>query len=300
MVIALRARERAMATTIVEFFKRYPDDEACLTQVFEARFGQGHVCPNCDRSAKWYRIKATRAFACQWCGWHLHPTAGTLFEDTRTPLRLWFYAIYLFTSSRHGVPAKELQRQLGVTYKTAWRMGHEIRKHMAAVDGDDPLSGTVEIDETLVGGHRPGKRGRGAAGKTIMFGMVERNGEVITKVVPNFRKRTLEPIIESGVEPGSTVYTDEMASYQDLGAKGYGHEVVHHGAGEYAVGACHVNTMEGYWSRLKNSIRGTHVHVSGKHLQKYAGEFEYRYNRRKRPGKMVDELLSVFPPLAEE
>jgi transposase-like protein len=130
--------------------------------------------------------------------------------------------------------------------------------------------------------------------------MIERDGDVMTKVVPNVRKRTVQPIIEAGVEPGSTVYTDELQSYNGLTAKGYEHEAVNHGAGEYAVGDCHVNTMEGYWSRLKNSIRGTHVHVSGKHLEKYAGEFEYRYNSRQKPGKMVDELLSVFPPLDEE
>ena len=124
------------SATIAEFFRRFPDDETCLARVFEARHGQGYACPNCERAAKWYRLKATRAYACGHCGWHVHPTAGTLFEDTRTPLRLWFYAIHLFTTSRHGVPAQELQRQLGVTYKTAWRMGHEIRKRMAAVDGD--------------------------------------------------------------------------------------------------------------------------------------------------------------------
>jgi transposase-like protein len=221
--------------------------------------------------------------------------AGTFLEDTRTSLQDWFYAIYLFTTSRHGVPAKELQRQLGVTYKTAWRMGHKIRERMALVDGDEPLSGVVEIDETMVGGHRPGKPGRGAAGKTIVLGMVERGGDVMTKVVPNVRKKTVEPIIEAGVAKGSTVHTDELRSYGGLAAKGYGHETVNHGAGEYVDGDCHVNTMEGYWSRLKNSIRGTHVHVSGKHLQKYAGEFEYRYNRRQKSRKMLGELLSSFP-----
>ncbi|HKO23972.1 MAG TPA: IS1595 family transposase [Chloroflexota bacterium] len=124
------------SATIAEFFQRFPDDETCLARVFKARHGQGYACPNCERAAKWYRLKAARAYACGHCGWHVHPTAGTLLEDTRTPLRLWFYAIHLFTTSRHGVPAQELQRQLGVTYKTAWRMGHEIRKHRAAVDGD--------------------------------------------------------------------------------------------------------------------------------------------------------------------
>jgi transposase-like protein len=198
------------------------------------------------------------------------------------------------------VPAKELQRQLGVTYKTAWRMGHKIREHMAAVDGEEPLSGIVEVDETYVGGHRPGKPGRGAAGKTIIVGMVERDGDVVTKVVPNVRKVTVEPLIEANVEKGSTVHTDELASYRGLTAKGYTHETVNHGAGEYVAGDSHVNTIEGYWSRLKNSIHGTHVHVSGKHLQKYAGEFEYRYNSRKQPRKMLAELLTTFPQPDEE
>ena len=288
-----------MSPTVREFFQEFPDDDTCLHHIFEARFGQGYPCPSCERVSKWHRLKKEPAYSCQRCGHHLHPMAGTLFEDTRTPLQDWFFAIFLFTTSRHGVPAKELQRQLGVTYKTAWRMGHKIREHMAAVDGDEPLSGVVEVDETYVGGHRPGKPGRGAAGKTIVFGMVERGGAVITKVVPNVRKKTVEPIIEAGVEKGSTLHTDELASYGGLAAKGYGHETVNHGAGEYVDGDSHVNTMEGYWSRLKNSIRGTHVHVSGKHLQKYAGEFEYRYNRRKRPAAMLPELLAKFPPSGE-
>lgn len=291
-----------MAVTIVEFFQRFPDDEACLTQVFDARFGQGHACPNCERAAKWYRIKATRAFACQWCGWHLHPTAGTLFEDTRTPLRLWFYAIYLFTTSRHGVPAKELQRQLGVTYKTAWRMGHEIRKHMAAVDGDPPLSGQVEADETYVGGVATGAgRGLHLDRKTVLFGMVERNGRATTKVVPDNKRHTLLREIGHNVRRGSTVHTDEFRGYGGLEGRGYKHKTVNHGQGEYATDDGRgTQTVEGYFSRLKNSIRGTHVSVSGKHLQKYAGEFEYRYNSRHRPSEMLDELLSVFPPPDEE
>lgn len=224
-----------MATTLREFFKRFPDDDACVAHLFEVRYGQGYACPSCERSASWYRLTSIRAYACQWCGRHIHPTAGTLFEDTRTPLQYWFYAIYLFTTPRHGVPGKELQRQFGVTYKTAWRMGHEIRKHMMAVDGDEPLNGVVEIDETMVGGHRPGKRGRGAAGKTTVFGMYDRDGDVVTKVVPNVRRATLEPIIEAHVEKGTTVYTDELKSYASLGKKGYVHEAVNHGAGEWAA-----------------------------------------------------------------
>ena len=285
--------------TIREFLKQFPNDAACLAHLFRVRFGNECVCPDCCKPGRWYPLAKRRAYTCQWCGHHLYPCVGTPFESSRTPLVSWFFAVYLFTTSRHGVPAKELQRQLGVTYKTAWRMAHEIRKHMAAVDGDEPLSGTVEIDDVMIGGHRPGKPGRGAAGKTLMIGMVERDGEVIAKVVPNARKRTAHPIIESGIEKGSTIYSDELKSYDGLAAKGYEHEAVNHGRGEYVRGECHTNTIEGYWSRLKNSIRGTHVHVSGKHLQKYAGEFEYRYNRRKRPGAMMAELLGKFPPSDE-
>ena len=154
------------AIKLREFFKQFPDDETCLEHLFNVRFGQGHECPKCKRSAKWARIKAERAYSCQWCGHHIHPTAGTLFERTRTPLQLWFYAILLFTTTRHGVSGKELERQLGVTYKCAYRMGQQIRKHMATVDGETPLFGEVEIDETMIGGKRPGPRGRGAEGKT--------------------------------------------------------------------------------------------------------------------------------------
>lgn len=143
-----------------QFFRQFPDDETCLNHLFNLRFGQGYTCPSCDRPSNWYRIKAERAYSCQWCGHHLHPTVGTPFQQTRTPLQLWFYAIHLFTTTRHGVSAKELERQLGVTYKTAWRMAGLIRQHMADVDGNDPVGGDgviVEIDETLVGGSVQGK-----------------------------------------------------------------------------------------------------------------------------------------------
>lgn len=121
--------------TTRKFFKLFPDDETCLAHLFAVRFGQGFACPSCERPSRWSRIKAERAYSCQWCGHHLHPTVGTPFEQTRTSLQLWFYAVHLFTTTRHGVSGKELQRQLGVTYKTAWRMGHLIRQHMADVDG---------------------------------------------------------------------------------------------------------------------------------------------------------------------
>ena len=289
--------------TTRQFFAQFPDDESCLTHLFNVRFGETHDCPKCGLVGRWYRIKAERAYSCSGCGHHLHPTVGTPFEQTRTPLQLWFYAIHLFTTTRHGVSGKELQRQLGVTYKTAWRMAYEIRKHMAQVDGEAPIGGvgtSVEIDETLVGGVKRGTHMRGAAGKTVVMGMLERGGDLITKVVPNQRRTTLMPVIAEHVRPGGEVHTDELNSYNGLYDAGYLHMTVNHGAGEY-VGyrGATVNAIEGFWRHLKKSIEGTHTSVSPKYLGVYAKEFEYRFNRRNEPASMLGELLSVFPSDAE-
>jgi transposase len=283
--------------TILQFHKQFPDDEACLAHIFESRFGQGHVCPKCERAANWSRFKAERAYACQWCGHHLHPTAGTPFEDSRTPLQLWFYAIYLFTTSRHGVPAKELERQLGVTYKTAWRMADHIRKHMENIDGEWPLSGDVEVDETYIGGQRHGveAKGRSLVNKAVVFGMLQRDGQIMTKIVPNAQKKTLEPQIEENVAKGSTIHSDQLSSYQDLKKLGYAHTTVDHGIGQYVKGDCHVNGLENFWKHLKGSIRGTHMSVSKKHLHKYAKEFEFRFNAREKASTMFPVLVSLFP-----
>ncbi len=200
--------------TIQDFFRRFPDDDACLDHIMRVRYGDEPVCPKCERRAKFYKITKERGYACEWCGHHIHSMVGTPFERSHTPLQKWFYAMYLFTTSRHGVPAKELQRQLSVTYKTAWRMGHEIRKYMAKVDGDDPLSGHVEADETYVGGRKlreraKGTTGRGTIGKTPVLGMIQRGGDVITRIVPNARATALIPHIVKNVRHGSTVSTDE-------------------------------------------------------------------------------------------
>lgn len=284
----------AKAFAVQDFFKRFPTDDSCLEHLMETRFGKTLDCPKCGKNGKFSRIAKIPAYSCV-CGHHIHPMAGTPFESSRTSLQKWFYAMYLFTTSRHGVPAKELQRQLSVTYKCAWRMGHEIRKYMAKVDGNTPLSGNIEADETYVGGKtKGGKRGRGVPNKTIVFGMVARGGNVMTKIVPNVRKVTLQPLIAENVEAGSVINTDELRSYSGIAKHGYEHNTVNHGAGQYVSGACHVNSMESFWSCLKLSIRGTHVHVSGKHLDKYAAEFEFRFNMRKCPEVMFPRLLSAF------
>lgn len=290
--------------TTTQFFRLFPDDETCLNHLFTVRFGQGYECPSCERPSNWYRIKAERAYSCQWCGHHLHPTVGTPFEQTRTPLQLWFYAIHLFTTTRHGVSGKELERQLGVTYKTAWRMAQLIRQHMTDVDGNDPIGGlgrVVQIDETLVGGvqRRDTQGGNPMTGKACVFGMMEVGGEIVTHVVADRRSGTLLPIIRQTVKRPTMIHTDEHKAYGGLGTMGYRHEAVNHSRDEYVcrtTGAT-VNALEGFWRHLKASIAGTHIHVSPKYLARYCGEFEYRFNRRLRSADMLPELLSTFRPL---
>lgn len=289
--------------TIAQFFKHFPDDEACLQHLFDVRFGKGFECPKCERASKWFRIKAERAFSCQWCGHHLHPTVGTPFEKSRTSLQLWFYAIFLFTATRNGVAAKELQRQLGVTYKTAWRMADLIRKHMADVDGDWRIGGAgkvVEADETFIGGRVRGKGAGYKKNKTIVFGMLERDGDVVTEVVRTRGVNSLVPQVLRHVERGSEVHTDELGTYGYLKIEGYNHKSVNHSRGEHVRGNVGVNGIEGFWAQLKRSISGTHIHVSGKHLWKYAKEAEFRFNRRSRPETMFDELLHSFGPLPQQ
>ena len=283
-------------TTFYEFQKQFPDDEACLERIMKARHGGTELdCPKCGVFSKFYRMTRERAYECQHCRYQLHPTAKTFMYWTHLPLHKWFYAMFMFSASRHGVAAKELERQLDVSYPTAWRMAHQIRKHMAETDGEWPLGGEIEADETYIGGKRSGgKRGRGAPNKTVVFGMLERDGDVMANVAQNVRMKTLQPIIEENVVAGSTVHTDELKSYNGLSKAGFEHETVNHSAGEYVDGDCHVNGIEGFWARLKLSIRGTHVHVSAKHLQKYVKEFEYRYNRRKRPEQMFGDLVASF------
>src|SRR6202521_4099594 len=208
-----RNPSQVQAFSVREFFERFPTEESCLERLMETRHGLRHSCAKCRQVATFHRLADRPAYTCAHCGANVHPCAGTIFQDTRTPLRLWFYAIYLFVTTRHGVSGKELQRQLGVTYKTAYRIGIQVRKLMEQADIGGLLTGHVEMDEAYVGGHRPGKRGRGAAGKTIVMGLKERGGPIQTTVIPNVKKDTLRNVVLQHVEAGSIVSTDELMSY---------------------------------------------------------------------------------------
>jgi transposase len=178
-----------------------------------------------------------------------------------------------------------------VNYKTAWRMGHEIRKYLGLVDGDKPLSGHVEVDEAYIGGKRKGKPGRGGPGKTPVMGMLERGGDIITRVVPDAKGTSLIPPIVENVKMGTTISTDDWGPYSYLGHIGYTHGIVNHAKYEWVKGIHHTQGIEGFWSLLKRSIKGTHVHVSARHLAKYLVEFEFRWNLRQQPEAMFPRLL---------
>jgi transposase-like protein len=283
--------------TVFDFLRRYPDDDTCLLEIFRLRYGDLATCPGCNKAQpKFHRLRSRKCFECGSCNYKIYPLSGTPLEKSNTKLTVWFFAMYLFATSRNGVSAKELQRQLGVTYKTAWRIGKQIRELMVAQEATN-LQGVVEVDEALLGGvARGGKRGWGAANKTCLLGMIERGGQVLVIPVEKRNAATILPLVQEHVETGSVVNTDEFQIYKGLPAMGYQHKSVIHSKYQWAQGEAHTNSMEGYWSNLKKSVRGTYTFVSPKHLPKYLAEFSFRHNHRKQPGKMFEKMLSGVKP----
>ncbi len=289
---------KTKAPTLRSFLDDFPTEEVCLDYLMRSRHGVQHDCAKCGKLAKFHRVTKRRSYACEFCGGQVYPCAGTPFENTRTPLRDWFFVMFQFCTTRNGVAAKKIERDLGVTYKTAWRMCHKIREYMASLDSDDPLGGPgsiVEIDETLIGGSVSGMGSGYKGNKTCVVGMLEREGELITRVVSARHKAAMQGLIVSTVLPGTTIHTDEFGGYKDIDRSGFRHVTVNHARGEYAkpCGAG-VNQIEGFWAMLKRGINGTHIHVSAKHLPKYLGEFEYRWNMRAVPHLMLDRLMHSF------
>ncbi len=290
--------------TIADFQCEFPDDDACLNHIFYARWPDGITvceskkCGNVER--RHHRVSGRTAYACDYCGHHIYPLAGTIFQKTTTPLKLWFYAMYLMGQTRCGISAKQIQRETGVTYKTAWRMFKQIRTLMSE---DISLEGSsVEMDETYVGGleknkhlgKRGGGRGRSTDTKTPVFGIVERGGRVIARVTPDVKETTILPIVAERVLPASIVYTDCYTTYDKLHKmpEGYFHHRINHSAKVYVMGHVHTNTIEGFWSLLKRGIGGVYHSVSAKYLQSYCDEYAYRYNHRNVMQPMFTSLLA--------
>jgi transposase-like protein len=284
--------------SIIEFMREFPDDATCLEWLWRNRFsddGSHAECPQCDRTRKFHKVNDRPAWDCDTCGYHLHPTAGTIFHKSSTSLQLWFYAMHLMTSTRCAISAKQLERELGVTYKTAWRMANLIRNQLMVQD-DEPLSGEVEADETWIGGkpraaeirrsreaaHPAQARNRAfAARKTSVFGAVERGGRVRVTVVLDSSSATLGPLLYEYVLPSSTIFTDEWKAYETPGKQFKAHLRIAHKENIYVSGNVHTNTIEGFFSLVKNGIRGVYHSASKKWLQGYLNEYAWRYNQRR-------------------
>jgi transposase len=280
--------------SIRDFDHQFPTNDACLEYIKEMRWPDGIAyCEKCEKECKHYRVTGRTAYACEFCGNHIYPLAGTIFEKTTTPLRSWFHAMFLMGATRCGVSAKQIQREIVVTYKTAWRMAKQIRTLMAE---EITLEGSsVEMDETYMGGKRKGRRGRPPAGdgkKTCVVGMVERKGRVVALTATDATRETLHGIAQERILPESVVFTDELVSYAGLNEiNGYEHRRINHSAGVYVLGDVHTQTIDGFWSLVKRGIGGVYHSVSKKYLQSYLNEYSYRYNRRNDSQPMFTSIL---------
>src|SRR5882672_10941125 len=251
-----RAASSDSDLSLVEFWREYPDDASCLDKLWRERYApDGHhaQCPICEKERKFHRIKSRASYACDSCGKHLHPMKGTIFEKSTTSLQLWFYAMFLMASTRCGISAKQLERELGVTYKTAWRMFNKIRNELMKDDGS-PLSGDVEVDETSWGG-KPRKKLKMRSpeltahlqSRTTVLGMVERGGRVRLRIIPSRRGPALSREVLANVNPESIIFTDDWRPYRPLKREYLDHKVINHSAGRYVEGDVYTNTIEGFF-----------------------------------------------------
>jgi transposase-like protein len=284
--------------TLDQFKAEYPNDDVCLEAIKNQRYPGGITyCADCEQDRKLYRVKGRTAFACE-VGHQFYPLAGSIFEKSTTPLHIWFYAMYQMGSTRCGISAKQIQRETGVTYKTAWRMFRQIRSLLSE---SPKLEGSsVEMDETFVGGRRKGVRGRPPAGhgkKVCVVGVAERKGRVVAVVADSPNMETLYGIAKQYVLPKSTVFTD---AYNGLEAQGYEHRRIRHGAGVYVVGDVHTNTIEGFWSLVKRGISGVYHNVGKAYLQTYLDEYTFRYNRRDCGNLIFPAILARVSEKANE
>ena len=292
--------------TVYKFFrKEYPDEDACLRKVLRIVLGEDTECPTCLAVNSLRKVKNRRCFQCTKCRHQVYPCKGTIFEKSTTPLTYWFFAIFLFTKSKNGLSACELQRQLGVTYKTAYRMLKQIR--LSIIQESFKLSGEVEVDETFVGGlnknrhfdkKTPQSQGRSTVDKTPVFGIYHRpSSSVRAFAVCDSSAASLLPLIHSNIRGRSHIMSDEWTVYNSLYRR-YSHSKVYHASKEYVNGEVTTNRIENFWSVFKRTIKGSYIYVSKKHLQMYVNEAVFRFNNRKNP--LIFERLLLFASCSTE
>ncbi len=281
--------------SIHSFIEKYGSEEQCKNHLFALRWPNGFHCPYCGHD-HYCQLKSRALYQCNQCHHQTSLVAGTLFEGTKLPLRLWFLAIYLITQEKNGISALELSRQLGISYNATWRMKHKIMQAMKSRDDELPISGFVQLDDAYWGGVKKGKRGRGAGNKSPFVAAVALNEELHPihmrfSMVKGFRKAEIETWATHHIEPGTLVISDGLACFNAVETANQHHLKIVTGGGAESVELPYfvwVNTM---LSNVKNAMHGTYHAIKRKHLPRYLGEFCYKFNRRFDLEKMVDQLL---------
>ena len=280
----------------------FPTEESCIRHLEGLRWPSGIVCPWCAATRKFYSVRSVK-YKCADCKQEFSVRKGTIFEESRLPLRKWFVAAWLITSNRKGIPSTQLAREIGVTQKTAWFMLGRLREVLGQMDAyGGPVDGIVEVDETFMGGkarnmharkRREKIQGRGPVGKQPVAGARSRGGKVKAQAVSDTSQMVLHGFVRDHVSLGSTLYTDDHSAYIGLGVDYY-HETVRHSVGEYVRGQAHTNGVESFWALLKRGYIGTFHHFTSKHLHRYLAEFSARFNLGKAEGgERVDTLLGA-------
>jgi len=281
-----------METNLINLIEQYGDEGKCRQHLEALRWHEGVKCPRCG-SDKVSRIKVRDQYDCDQCRYQFSVTAGTIFHDSHLPLWKWFLAVYLMTESKKGMSANQLKRSLGISYKTAWYLCHRIRAAMVETGIQPQLTGTVEVDETYVGGKYDKRRKRGPWDKQPVIGLLQRNGKFEARTIPSTGARVLVGIVKDRVSKDAKIMTDELAAYKRLN-KAYSHQSVCHSKEEWSRGDIHTNNIENAWSLFKRSLVGSYHQISVKHMDAYLDEFEWRFNNRENEFLFRDTLIKLL------
>jgi len=281
-----------MEINLISLIEQFRNEEKDRKYLEGLKWPDGVKCPRCE-SEKISHIKKYQRYECDACRYQFTVTAGSIFHDSHLPLWKWFLAVYLMMESKKSISANQMKRMLSVSYKTAWYLCHRIRKAMEEVKDSPKLCGTVEVDETYIGGKYDERRKRGPYDKQAVMGLLERNGRFEAKTIPTNGRKILMGVINDRVSKDATIMTDEYAGYKAVG-KEYRHETVNHSKGEYVRGNAYTNGVESAWSLFNRSIVGSYHHIDTKHMDAYLDEFEWRFNGRENPFLFRDTLIRLL------
>lgn len=273
---------------LVKLAESFHSEEACRNYLAELRWADGVQCPRCESKGISTK-KARDQYDCNSCRYQFSVTSGTIFHDSHLPLWKWFLAAYLMMDSKKSISANQIKRMLKVSYKTAWYLCHRIRKAIEEEKIKPQLDGTVEVDETFIGGRYDSRRKREPWDKQAVIGLLQRDGRFEARKIPSRSRQILTGIVRERVAKGSKVFTDELPAYASLKST-HKHRSVNHKAEEWVRGDVHTNSVENAWSLFKRSLVGAFHQVSEKHLDAYFDEFEWRFNNRDNPFLFRDTL----------